>query len=262
MINPGNPDYENHKAAWEACAKRGDQEFANHTMHHRGAASDEEIDREVGDVSEYIWSLFPCRSKLIALNRGGGTTWVTKKPFQHYLDRYHLFIADGSLGMDDVYGNRVAAFRLHLERHIERGLWCRVHFHSIGDGLSTSEANFRAAMEVVKEHESDLWIAGMADIYKYQMERRATKLAFEHEVPDRAALVVSCLTDPNLFDQPLTIELTVPDSWSAKDVSVKGRDGKSVPIRTADLSGRAILRFDVVPVNETYTIERARRIHH
>jgi len=69
------------------------------------------------------------------------------------------------------YGNRVASFRRMLEQHIERRLWCRIHYHSIGKGLSSSEANLRAALDIAKKYEEDLWIAGMAEIYKYQTER-------------------------------------------------------------------------------------------
>ena len=45
MINPGRSAYQKHRAAWEAGAKQGDQEFGNHTMQHRGAASAVEADR-------------------------------------------------------------------------------------------------------------------------------------------------------------------------------------------------------------------------
>ncbi|MFH1268799.1 MAG: polysaccharide deacetylase family protein [Planctomycetota bacterium] len=259
MINPGNPDYQEHRDAWEACAARGDQEFANHTMHHRGAAGEEEFQRELGEASEYIWGLFPHKSKLLALSRGGGTTWVTKRPFRTYLDKYHLFAVGGSLGMDDVYGNRVAAFRTHLERHVERGLWCRAHFHYIGDGLSTSEANFRAALDVVKEHEPGLWIAGMADVHKYQEERLAAKLAFQNAGPDRATLMVSCLTDPSLFDQPLTIELAVSERWSPENVTVRDGASKVVSIRRKAGPEGVVLRFDVAPTDGAYTVERVRR---
>ena len=131
------------------------------------------MEREVGQASEAIWQLFPDNSKLLALNLGGGTKWETTRTLRYYLDKYHLFDASsGSLGMDDVYGNRVSVFRQQLERNIETQGWYRVHFHYIGEGLSSSEGNFRAVLDITKEHESKLWIAGMADIFKYQEERQ------------------------------------------------------------------------------------------
>jgi len=256
MINPGRRAYQSRKNEWEACAKLDDQEFGNHTLHHRGATSDEEVEREIGEVSQYIWSLFPHRSKLLALNLGGGTVWVTSKPFRYYLDKYHLFNVTGSLGMDDVYGARVAAFERHITRHIERGLWCRAHFHSIGNGLSSSEENFRAAMEVVRKHESDLWIAGLADVYKYQQERRAARLVFNPISSSKAAIQVSCGTDPQLYDQPLTIEVALPPSWLPEGVIVTSANGSdAVPVRTAEESGRRLIRFDIAPTDGVYIVE-------
>ena len=257
MINPGRSEYQERKGDWEACARLGDQEFGNHTMHHRGATGDEEMDREIGEASEYIASLFPHRSKVQALNLGGSTFWVTTKPLRYYLEKYHSFNVTGSLGMDDVYGDRAAALRQNLMRHMERGLWCRAHFHSIGQGLSASEEHFRAALEEVKTHASDLWIAGLADVYKYQEERKAAKLSVTSANSGQAVVQLSCGTDPELYDQPLTIEVALPPSWLNGEVKVTktgGSSGGAIKFTRAS-EGRAI-RFDVVPVNATYIVKK------
>jgi hypothetical protein len=257
MINPGRPEYQDRKEEWEACAKLDDQEFGNHTLSHRGATSDEEMEREIGEVSQYIWSLFPHRRRLHALNLGGGTVWVTANPFRYYLDKYHMFHVSGSLGMDKAYGDRVTALQRHLTRHIERGLWCRVHFHSIGKGLSISEEDFHAAMELVKNHESDLWVAGLADVYKYQQERRAARLSVTPLSSTQAAMNVWCGTDPELYNQPLTIEVALPHSWLPEEVVVTKSDSVSEEaVRTAWTPGRQLIRFDVAPINGAYIIER------
>jgi hypothetical protein len=265
MVNPGGhipgsrrrSAFEDHRAEWEACARLGDQEFANHSMHHQGAADDEAMETEIAEASKAIWKLFPERSKLVALNLGGGTQWETTRTLRYYLDKYHLFDASAnSTGMDDIYGNRVATFRRLLEQHIQRGLWFKVHCHDVGPGAAASEANFRAALDIAKQHESDLWIAGMADIYKYQTERRGAKLAFEDRNPRQATLVVSCSTDPILFDQPLTIDLTLPDAWLPEELTVRNRASAAIPIRQGPGPGVTMVRFDVPPMTETYTIEK------
>jgi len=255
MINPGTAGYVENRAAWEAVARRADQEFANHTLHHRGAGNDEEMEREIGEASEYIWSIFPQSSKLLALNLGGGTVWETRRPLRYYLEKYHLFPVSGSLGMDDVYGDRVSALRRHIQRHIERGLWCRVHFHSIGAGLSTSDENFRAAMEVVREHRPELWIAGMADIHKYQTERKAARLSLKPLSANRLALRLSCATNPSLFDQPLTIELTFPTTGAPEKVTLRDEASRALTLRHASHAERAVVRFDIPPVDASYVIE-------
>ena len=265
MVNPGGQEpnsrrrssFEDHRAGWAAVARRGDQEFANHSSHHRGATGDDDMEREIGDASKAIWDLFPGKSKLLALNLGGGTTWVTTKTLRYYLDKYHLFDASvGSLGMDDVYGNRPAAFRAHLGQSIERGRWCRIHFHAIGEGLGASEEHFRAALEIAKQHEPELWIAGMADIHKYQAERAATGLEIEKETPRRLLLKLSCSTDPQLYDQPLTVEIALPSTWSAGEVKIKQAGTREGNVATVAASDGRTLRFHVPPITAAYVIER------
>jgi hypothetical protein len=264
MINPGGKepntrrrsDFEDHRAEWEACARQGDQEFANHSLHHRGAIGDEDAEAEIGEAAKAIWQMFPRKSKLMALNLGGGTLWETTRTLRYYLDKYHLFDASGSsTGMDDVYGNRVETFRRMLQQHIERGLWYRTHYHYIGEGLSTSEVNFRAVLDIAKEHETVVWIAGMADIYKYQTERNASILALASSEPRRLTFQLSCLSDPELYDQLLTVEVTPPASRLPERIAVKDALGEPIAVRTAQAGGQQVWRFDVAPRDGAYTIE-------
>jgi hypothetical protein len=264
MVNPGGhpPNsrrrsaFEDHRAEWGAVAIRGDHEFANHTMNHRGALDDESMEYEIGEAAKAIWELFPKRSKLAALNLGGGTQWITTKPLRYYLDRYHLFDASAnSTGMDDSYGKRVATFRRLLETHIQRGLWYKVHYHYIGNELSTSESNFRAALDIVQEHEEQLWIAGMADIYKYQTERRGAKLGIENKSELQAILKLSCVTDLQLYDQALTMDVTIPISWATERVVITNQKAEKVEFRIVPTSDGVVLRFDVRPTDSEFTID-------
>lgn len=264
MVNPGGhpPNsrkrsaFEDHRSEWEACARRGDQEFANHTLHHLGAPDDESMEYEIGEASKAIWRLFPDKSKLLALNLGGGTWWETTRTLRYYLDKYHLFDASSnSTGMDDTYGNRVATFRGLLERHIERGLWYKVHYHYIGEGLSTTEADFRAALDIAKQHETELWIAGMADIHKYQTERGRASLSIENKDERRVILNLSCSTNPELYDQPLTIDVTLPQTWAKERVIISHQEVK-IDARRVLKSEGVVLRFDAGPADSEYTVER------
>ncbi len=263
MINPGGREpnsrrrsaFEDHRAEWEAVAKRGDQEFANHSAHHRGATGDADMEAEVGDAAKAIWKLSPGKSKLTALNLGGGTLWETTHTLRYYLDKYYQFDASqNSLGMDDSYGNRVDTFRRFLEQHIQRGLWCRIHYHYIGEGLSSSEANFRAALDIARKREASLWIAGMADIYKYQTERIGAALSRVQSDDRQLSFRLTSLTDPEFYDQPLTIEVAIPQSWPPDRVAVKDEEDKSIAVRVAQTRGESMVRFEVVPRNMTYRI--------
>ncbi len=262
MVNPGpkepgsrqNYSFETQHAEWEAVMKQGEMELANHSAHHRGAKGDEDMGNEIGSAAEAIWKLTPGNSKLTALNLGGGTRWETTRTLRHYLDKYHQFDASsGSLGMDDSYGGRVEAFRKALETHLQRGLWCRIHYHYIGEGLSSSEANFRSALEIAKQHQAKLWIAGMADIYKYQTERNAAKLTLAKSDARNLTFQIICSTDMKLYDQPLTLEITPSADWDVSKVIVHDAVGQSLP---ATVEG-AVIRCTLPPREGTYSITSA-----
>lgn len=266
MVNPGPAEpgsrrvseFDRHRAAWEAVAKQGDHELANHSAHHRGASGDEDMDAEIGRAAEVIWELTSGKSKLTALNLGGGTRWETTRTLRHYLAKYHQFDASsGSLGMDDSYGGRVAAFRRMLEQHIARGLWCRIHYHYLGDGLSSSEANFRAALDIAKEHQDELWIAGMADIHKYQAERGTAKLTLVQSTKRSLTFKLACTTDPNLYDQSLTLEIMSPPTWPAHQLTVTDAHGVVVPTKRSQAAGAAVWRILVLPREATYVVAAA-----
>jgi peptidoglycan/xylan/chitin deacetylase (PgdA/CDA1 family) len=253
MVNPGpkepgsrqNYAFETQHAEWEAVMNQGDMELANHSAHHRGAKGDEDMEREIGGAAEAIWKLTPGRSRLMALNLGGGTYWETTRPLRHYLDKYHQFDASsGSLGMDDTYGGRVEAFRKALELHLQRGLWCRMHYHYIGEGLSSSEANFRAALDIARHHQNRLWIAGMADIHKYQTERNASKLALARSDATSVTFRLEVDTDPTLYDQPLTLELAAPAAWGP-GLKIQDDQGSAIPAKSVDTSGGVTWRMEV-----------------
>jgi hypothetical protein len=159
--------------------------------------------------------------------------------------------------MDDTYGNRVGTFRRLLEKHVERGLWHKVHYHAIGEGHGSSEANFRAVLDVAKEHESELWIAGMADIHKYQTERDRAGLAIANKGSLGAALTLKCSTDPDLYDQYLTIQVALPSGWSSEEVTVRRVESGGV-VSTDTASSGAIIRFATPPINAAYILERSR----
>ena len=142
----------------------------------------------------------------------------------------------------------------YLERHLERRGWCRAHFHYIGEGLSSSEAIFRAALDVVNEHEASLWIAGMADIYKYQVESSTASLSLVESTDHRLVFRLSCPTDPELYDQPLTIEVTPPADWPADRTRVRDAQGGTVAVRKAERAGPAVLEFEVPPRTAEYTV--------
>jgi hypothetical protein len=157
--------------------------------------------------------------------------------------------------MDDSYGNRVENFRRILNQHLQRGLWCRIHYHYIGDGLSSSEANFRAALDIVRQARDKLWIAGMADIHKYQTERNASKLTLLKSDKRSLSFKLASAVDTTLYDQPLTIEITHPASWDQQKVKIRNAQGTELPATKATVDDNSTLRFDAPCLEADYFIE-------
>lgn len=260
MVNPG-PDepgsrrrsaFQARLADWKVLAGRRDHELANHTARHRGAGNDEEMDAEIRLAAEIIREVAPHQGKLLALNLGGGTTWTTTRTLRHYLETYHQFEIGGSLGMDDVYGGRVEAFRKHLDSHVERGLWARVHYHGVGEGEGASEANFRAALEIAGQYRDRIWNAGMTEIHRYQTARDGARLVPVESGDDRMVFRIETTTDPDLYDRALEIEARLPAGWP--DAKLETDDGIGIKVSAFSVDGQSMIRFEVPPRTVTYRL--------
>ena len=266
MVNPGGSepgsrrvsDFEQHQKEWAVLAAEGRHELANHSAHHRGGFGDEDVEAEIGEAAADIRKLAPGKIGLMALNLGGGTRWVTSRTLRYYLDKYQLFDASqNSTGMDDSYGNRVENFRRILEQHLARGLWCRIHYHYIGDGLSSSESNFRAALDIAKQHQDKLWIAGMAEIYKYQAERDSAAVSWVSSDSHQVTFKLLCSLDAALYDQPLTVEMVLPRGWDRAKTSIVDSHGTALVAKPGMVEGVEGLRIDVPPREQVYTLRQA-----
>jgi hypothetical protein len=278
QINPGNDEYQRHRAAWEACAAQGDQEFGNHTLHHHGALSDEEVELEIGETCRVIWGLFPNKSKLVSLITGGGSVWRFSQPFRYYADKYSVFAPHPQFALS--VGDKDAEnYRGLLDRAIAAGGWLATSYHSIALPWMSDET-FRSVLESTKARAAEIWPAGLADAHKYEQERNTSGLALRSGPGEALTLAVTCGTDRELYDQPLTIELALPDGWTADKVQVRDAQGKAIATRAAlgqpqagvvyvrggdganiqtrvdTEPGRPVVRFDVPPTNGEYTISR------
>ena len=81
--------------------------------------------------------------------------------------------------------------------------------------------------------------------------RREARLAIKALEGGRAEIALSCMTDRALYDQPLTIQLTLPEGRPAAP-SVVGPGGAEIPVRRSTAAGRAVLRFEAAPADGTY----------
>ena len=61
-----------------------------------------------------------------------------------------------------------------------------------------------------------------------------------------------------LFDQPLTIDVTLPESWSG-NAAVTNEDSQEIGVRQFTTADGDVLRFDVPPTDARYTLSSGRR---
>jgi hypothetical protein len=263
MVNPGPKEpgsrqsysFETQHAEWEAVMKQGDMELANHSAHHRGARGDDEMESEIGSAAAAIWKLTPGKSKLMALNLGGGTRWETTRTLRHYLDKYHQFDASsGSLGMDDSYGGRVEAFRKALRNPpparpvVPRAL----PLHRRGPQQHRGQLPRRARH---RQTASGQALDRQAWQTSTSIKPNATARKSRLVKSDAKSLTfqLDCHTDVKLYDQSLTLEITPAAAWDASKVIVKDDDGQSHP---ATIEG-TLLRCTVPPREGAYSITSA-----
>jgi hypothetical protein len=75
--------------------------------------------------------------------------------------------------------------------------------------------------------------------------------------PHRAVLTLTCSTDPEPYDQYLTIQVALPSGWSPEEVPVKPVESGVVVPTVAASEGTAI-RFNLPSITAASIIERAR----
>jgi hypothetical protein len=263
FVNPAHGRYQATKEAWEDICPRFGHELANHTMHHTGAKSHEEAEYEIGECSRHIWRLYPTRSKLLPFARGGGTKWdISDEQIGELMRKYYLFRRPSRYGIcDDPESEyyREADILAHAREAINEKTWVPVHFHGVGgEWISCSREAFVALCDFLVANRDRLWVATEGDAWKYRQEYQAlSAVSLTDPTEDTFRLAIECdesrldtfgLPVSDLYDEPLTVRVPVPDSWS-RFVVVQAR-GRRSDVRTYDtivVDGRRVAQFGVKP---------------
>jgi len=96
----------------------------------------------------------------------------------------------------------------------------------------------------------------MTAVHKYERERTCSALALRSEGTDAVRLSLTCGTGPDRYDQPLTVQLALPDEWTPATVQVWGAQDQAVATRTAINGARPVIRFSLPPNSGEYLIQR------
>ena len=150
------------------------------------------------------------------------------------------------------------------EQALEERKWGQVGFHGVGgEWISTSEEHFIELVDYLAANRDRLWIGTTGDVYRYAQQRQAitaTDLTDASEAGFKLAIEcdetkVKTYGRPfvEVYDEPLTVRVEVPDSWPGFTVA-QGEESKDYG--TTQVDGRHYAQFDVRPNREPATVSR------
>lgn len=142
------------------------------------------------------------------------------------------------------------------QRALEVGEWYQVGFHGVGEGwIVTSREHFIEMVDYLAAHRGEIWVATTGSMFKYTQERDAvdsvtlsdaTEAGFKLAIQcDESKVDTYDLTLAELYDEPLTVQVPVPDSWKRAQV-VQG-EGEPVVVEALEGDGGNCVRVDVLP---------------
>jgi peptidoglycan/xylan/chitin deacetylase (PgdA/CDA1 family) len=230
MVNPGRRAYQQEKTFWEKSLLAMGHQLGNHTWNHRGAATLEQADFEIGAVSKLIWKLQPDRSKLLVFaSGGGGKKWGGRhwrdadKLYKQLVQKYHLIdLYDGTHPYISADTTTNANEMLEaIKPAIARQEHQAFTFHRIDRPATTLKGmaryilrryditfrkrDFLFFIRSLADLKKRMWIAPLLDVLKYETQYRAAELIPRKPQQARLTYDLRIGTDPDLFDHPLTL---------------------------------------------------------
>ena len=253
MVNPGRnsfqSSYKKYKDFWEKKVPAMGHRLGNHTMHHRGAGTIEEADYEIGQVSRIIWKLYPDKSKLTVFASGGGEKWGGKRwsnadpGYRALTKKYNLIdLYDGNHPAIQIDSDtNISKLQTNIDDAISKKESVVFCFHQVGSpriidylqrflkniDLTISEKDFTMFIEYLNSKREKIWIVPLIQIYKYAEEYKQSELELEQKLGNKIIYKLNVQTDPELYDQKLSIKF--PNSMINSKTRIK-QDGTEINI--------------------------------
>ncbi|MBN2371155.1 MAG: polysaccharide deacetylase family protein [Vicinamibacteria bacterium] len=254
FVNPGSERYGRYRQVWEVeCIAHG-HELADHTMIHGDVLSYAQADHEIGECARIIRGVYDGAPRLLPYITPGGVRWdVSDAQLRELLDKHELFLAERSHGCCP--SSHFADITIPVLDAINRGAWTQLGFHGIGgEWLSTDVADLVGLLDYLDANRNVVWIATTSDAYKYQQEREAVRVVSLADATD-AGFSVEIACDESrvntfgrpfadLYDQPLTLRVSVPAHWTSYVVTQQTTVDRYGMIEE---NGRKLAQFDVRP---------------
>ncbi len=254
-VCPGQNPWQARKELWEkAFPTNSCVVYGNHTFYHRGAKTVEELDNEIRLCQEKFDECYPNAKKprLISFGQPGGVPWkVTNEERDAVLKKYNLVLRPSFKGIH--YGGiRSTKDVLALvDKAIEEGGVGHHDGHGVGGDWGVMPMPmFKALLDKLEACKDVVWATDHITCHKYETERDGAKLTVAKKRGSTIDLKLECTTDPQLYDQPLSLYVKVPAKWKTCTVT-QGKKKMKVAVRDGEI------RFDAEPVTSLIKIRFA-----
>ncbi|MDA3799623.1 MAG: polysaccharide deacetylase family protein [Kiritimatiellae bacterium] len=215
-INPGNGPFKNQENAWENEIPATGMEYGNHTFTHKGVLTKEEFDKEAKQCNDTINKCFSQRNKrrLISFGRPGGVPWeISNEENSAVLKKYDLVERPAFFGYPFHVKTKDEMLQL-VDKALDKGEMGHHDFHGVGgDWLSTPMDMFIALLDKLETNKDRLWITDPISYHKYLTERNETTISIIKESKKQIEIKLTCKSDSELYDLPLTLATTTPENW-------------------------------------------------
>lgn len=147
-------------------------------------------------------------------------------------------------GRTEVEQNKFLNFKSQGNR---RG-WITPLRHQVKEGRTpeqkaASEKSLATALEQLASHKDEIWFGTFPACAKYGQSRDTAEL-MSKRTGDKIVINLRDRMDDELFDEPLTVKVRLPDGWK----TVRAKQGKgTVPARLVTHDGTPYALVDIVP---------------
>ncbi|TVQ38617.1 MAG: polysaccharide deacetylase family protein [Spirochaetaceae bacterium] len=117
-----------------------------------------------------------------------------------------------------------------LHEILDDGGWAVLSLHGIDDGVIPREAigwqplsleTYRDLLDVLVSQ--DFWVAPFGEVVKYLERRDTTHLHVYADDDQRVIIDVHSPLDPQIYNVPLSVRLTLPPTWHDVEISADGQ---------------------------------------
>jgi hypothetical protein len=216
--------------------------LANHTFTHKGCKDLADCEQEIRQCNDVLYATAAAHGQpkptLISFGRPGvpeGKWNVTDAELETLLKKHNLVRRPNVL-FAAIHLKDAQAMIARVEKALATGKPDTVAFHGVGgEWLSIDMPAFLTLLDFIDKHRSELWVTDPISIHKYEIEREAATVKYEHPEAGVIRVTLTAKADPKVYDAPLTLITQVPPMWKRVEIKqgsqntiVTPADGKVV----------------------------------